>query len=1042
MRSWLPPWCAASSVSAVSPPRPSLSKASSSSKLRRLWAAPPSRPRHRLRSFALALATLASLALLSALLLLLETRWARSRAAAAAAAAAAAPPRPAVALPLLPLPLPRLRIPRLLHVTHPIGSPPSPAVSAALGSWEALNPGWEVRRYSDAARDAFVAAEFPQYFAVFAALPEPAARGDLFRLLVLLRRGGVYADADARCVRPLEQLLRPEDTLVAGWENSFESRREAASRAYVRTRQVLNWAIAAAPGHPALAAAAEEAVARARQLPAQLAAARAARDAAGYNRAVLEATGPGVLTDALLRWYASHAAAAAPPQPPPPPDAAWWEAEVGEADEAEEAGIAAEAAAAAAAAAAAGGAAPRAADAAGEAGEAAGEEGGWALGAGGGGGCAADAAAWDGSAGAGDPFWSLRLLPRAAWGTHPRPGSSDGVPQTAPEVAVAHAFEGSWKRRRGVEALRWPLRPLLRPLARALAGGGGASEAAVAAVAGGAAWLPGDVPAYPLSVSAWEPPFDVLLLPPAEEAGAGALGRVARTHAVASASLFAWGAPPPRVACSPADALLRSLHAQRAAAAPPPPAARARLALSEPAGPPGAGAGEAGGPGATVTNGLMFIDVGSGLGYYSLAAAAAGYAVLAFEPDGALRTLHAAASRANAARARGQLLQLSGAPLGAPDAPAFADAWLGRGGGGWPSEAAEAAAGGRAWRASLAEVQSLDDALAAAGREAAAGGGNGNGSLGDAWWGRLGGAGAAEAPPPPVHAVRLAARGWEGWILSGSPRLFGGPEPPAELLVELQPRRLQASGWGDAAKLWELMAGRGYASALHAGPACEAAEAEAAAAQAAQPPLTRLSRWLRLEDGAAAAAASGAAPPPGAPGGWCHLGRAEALALARAGAQPASGPEPPSEALLFSRPAALRRGFKLLTLRAGYGQQPLRGQSVSLRCRGYGKSGDLSAPFWPGDQPFDFRVGMGLVIKAWDEAVLLMRVGETARVTASADYACVLRRAGARARARAHSPAQTGMVRKAFLPGECSRGACCCSTLSSCQRCEILVASL
>lgn len=58
---------------------------------------------------------------------------------------------------------------------------------------------------------------------------------------------------------------------------------------------------------------------------------------------------------------------------------------------------------------------------------------------------------------------------------------------------------------------------------------------------------------------------------------------------------------------------------------------------------------------------------------------------------------------------------------------------------------------------------------------------------------------------------------------------------------------------------------------------------------------------------------------------------------------------------------------------------------------GYGKNGDLSAKFWstrdPGQRTFTFTVGQGKVIRGWDEGVLTMRVGETARLTCTPDYA-------------------------------------------------------
>ena len=73
------------------------------------------------------------------------------------------------------------------------------------------------------------------------------------------------------------------------------------------------------------------------------------------------------------------------------------------------------------------------------------------------------------------------------------------------------------------------------------------------------------------------------------------------------------------------------------------------------------------------------------------------------------------------------------------------------------------------------------------------------------------------------------------------------------------------------------------------------------------------------------------------------------------------------------------------------GQLPQKGQNVTVHCTGYGKDGDLSAKFWstkdPGQEPFTFRVGMGQVIKGWDESVIGMSIGEKARIHCTPDYA-------------------------------------------------------
>ena len=70
---------------------------------------------------------------------------------------------------------------------------------------------------------------------------------------------------------------------------------------------------------------------------------------------------------------------------------------------------------------------------------------------------------------------------------------------------------------------------------------------------------------------------------------------------------------------------------------------------------------------------------------------------------------------------------------------------------------------------------------------------------------------------------------------------------------------------------------------------------------------------------------------------------------------------------------------------------PSRGSTITVHCTGYGKDGDLSLKFWStkdaGQEPFTFSVGMGQVIKGWDEGMLTMKLGEKAILKCSADYA-------------------------------------------------------
>lgn len=89
-----------------------------------------------------------------------------------------------------------------------------------------------------------------------------------------------------------------------------------------------------------------------------------------------------------------------------------------------------------------------------------------------------------------------------------------------------------------------------------------------------------------------------------------------------------------------------------------------------------------------------------------------------------------------------------------------------------------------------------------------------------------------------------------------------------------------------------------------------------------------------------------------------------------------------------SQPSTM--GFTKTILTPGNGATPTRGQTVTVHCTGYGKNRDLGVKFWstkdPGQEPFTFKVGLGQVIKGWDESVIDMQLGEVARIECTPDY--------------------------------------------------------
>lgn len=83
-------------------------------------------------------------------------------------------------------------------------------------------------------------------------------------------------------------------------------------------------------------------------------------------------------------------------------------------------------------------------------------------------------------------------------------------------------------------------------------------------------------------------------------------------------------------------------------------------------------------------------------------------------------------------------------------------------------------------------------------------------------------------------------------------------------------------------------------------------------------------------------------------------------------------------------------GFEKEIIREGNRKYPTKGKPVTVHCKGLGKDGDLSKVFWNSRDgagtPFTFTIGLGQVIKGWDEGVMTMQEGEVARLTCTPDY--------------------------------------------------------
>lgn len=154
---------------------------------------------------------------------------------------------------------------------------PPEDLRAFIESWGKLNPNWTHTLFSvDSARE-FLAQNMPgPVLQAFQAARHPAHKADIFRLAVLLRDGGIYADIDDRCMGPLDQLCAGASLVLR----------------HEHLGSIGNNFIACRPGHPLVGKALMGAV-------------KATLE--GHSEAIWLSTGPGLLTRAFAQLYATDA---------------------------------------------------------------------------------------------------------------------------------------------------------------------------------------------------------------------------------------------------------------------------------------------------------------------------------------------------------------------------------------------------------------------------------------------------------------------------------------------------------------------------------------------------------------------------------------------------------------------------------------------------------------------------------------------------------------------------------------------------------------
>jgi mannosyltransferase OCH1-like enzyme len=138
-------------------------------------------------------------------------------------------------------------IPKILAQTWKSADLPTPAAELQRG-WRSLNPDFAYRFYDDAQCREVIAETFPQHLAAYDSLPHSVMRADLFRYAVIYRNGGVYADIDMECLRPIGGLLSEASCLLSIEAHLGRTRQRELG--YPEALQIANCIFAASPREP------------------------------------------------------------------------------------------------------------------------------------------------------------------------------------------------------------------------------------------------------------------------------------------------------------------------------------------------------------------------------------------------------------------------------------------------------------------------------------------------------------------------------------------------------------------------------------------------------------------------------------------------------------------------------------------------------------------------------------------------------------------------------------------------------------------------
>lgn len=98
------------------------------------------------------------------------------------------------------------KIPNIIHQIW-VGAKPIPKILRDFAkTWQAFHPGWEYKLWTNDFVESVLMQMIPEHRVLYSELQDPRAKADLLRYYILYLYGGLYVDADFKCLALFEGL--------------------------------------------------------------------------------------------------------------------------------------------------------------------------------------------------------------------------------------------------------------------------------------------------------------------------------------------------------------------------------------------------------------------------------------------------------------------------------------------------------------------------------------------------------------------------------------------------------------------------------------------------------------------------------------------------------------------------------------------------------------------------------------------------------------------------------------------------------------------